>query len=196
MANTYLPIDFKRPSNTMKNQSKIKVMGLGGEKAVGKTTLVNRLLGELDKKHNDIKVVLEGDKRGKLRGHYYPSVDVLILGVYDDKTFSGTDRLSYSISPIFQKWIIEHKYLDVNVFFEGDRLFTDTTANFLNENNINHEFIILTADKETIKKQLKKREAIENKKEGDHFIKGRQTKMVNFKKNHKDTKVLKNQEKK
>ena len=97
----------------------MKLVGLVGEPATGKTTLMRAVLKRLGD-YTDFKYRL-------VYGRQYPS-GLFVLGIYrDGEMFGGTDRLSMAVQPDairFLKKVPAHSV----VLFEGDRL---TRAGFL-----------------------------------------------------------------
>jgi len=99
----------------------MKLIGVIGEPATGKTTLMRRVLSRLGDNYTPFKY-------GKLLyGRQYPR-DLFVLGIYPKgETFGGTDRLSMAVQPVAIRFLrkIPPKAI---VLFEGDRL---TRAGFL-----------------------------------------------------------------
>jgi len=90
----------------------MKVVGILGEPATGKTTLVRGVLHQLGD-YTDFKYRL-------VYGRQYPS-GLFVLGIYrEGEKFGGTDRLSMAVQPDairFLKKVPAHAV----VLFEGDR---------------------------------------------------------------------------
>jgi hypothetical protein len=98
----------------------MKLIGVLGEPATGKTTLVREVLKLLGNDYTHFKYRL-------VYGRQYPS-GLFVLGIYrEGETFGGTDRLSMAVQPDairFLKKVPTH----ATILFEGDRL---TRAGFL-----------------------------------------------------------------
>ncbi len=97
-----------------------KIIGIGGEPATGKSTLVRSLLDTLGPASDW--------HWGALTGVLYPEAKLFVLGRYSEgETFGGTDRLSMAIQPQAQLFLqglsAREEYQDHSVLFEGDRLF-------------------------------------------------------------------------
>ena len=169
-------------------ENKMKVYALGGERGVGKTTLMKEIISDIGDFEN-VDIV-----KG-MKGYKSPSQNLIILGnKYDDpnEVFSGTDKLSMSVAPIFKKFIKENKGKDINILFEGDRLFGSSTKDFLDDLGIDNQFTIMEDDPKNIESRLTGREKKTGKKEiGTTFQKAKRTKLSNFKKKYGDTKILK-----
>jgi broad-specificity NMP kinase len=97
----------------------VKVIAMGGEPATGKTTLMFRLISMAD----DWQTV---KPQKLLDAMYSKKLNLYILGKYanDGNVFQGTDRLSMAVQPDAEKFFSDlWENGDVNVIFEGDRLF-------------------------------------------------------------------------
>jgi broad-specificity NMP kinase len=98
----------------------VKIIAMGGEPATGKTTLMFKLISMAD----DWKIC---KPQKLLDAMYSEKLNLYILGKYanDGNVFQGTDRLSMAVQPDAEKFFMELDYenADVNVIFEGDRLF-------------------------------------------------------------------------
>jgi AAA15 family ATPase/GTPase len=118
----------------------LKVIAIGGMPGTGKTAVMNAILAELE--------------TGKLFGYKtckgikFES-GIIILGVYDGNTFSGTDRLSMSVQP------------------DAKQLF-----NHLVESGEYLEIILLKSKEDELEKRYKKR----GSNQGESWLKGRRTK--------------------
>ena len=92
----------------------MKLIGVVGEPATGKTTLVRAVLQRLGDDYTHFKYRL-------VYGRQYPN-GLFVLGIYPEgETFGGTDRLSMAVQPDairFLKKVPDHAI----VLFEGDRL--------------------------------------------------------------------------
>jgi molybdopterin-guanine dinucleotide biosynthesis protein len=98
----------------------MKLIGVVGEPATGKTTLVRAVLQRLGGNYTLFKYRL-------VYGRQYPS-GLFVLGIYrDGETFGGTDRLSMAVQPDAVRFLKKVPAQAI-VLFEGDRL---TRAGFL-----------------------------------------------------------------
>jgi len=102
----------------------ITLIGIGGEPATGKSTLMKRMFPQIHHTtNNTIKL---------LRYHQleYGGKQVYVLGDYTDNgtAFTGTDRLSMAVMPeavsTLRIWSMETLFDGSVVMFEGDRLFS------------------------------------------------------------------------
>ena len=98
----------------------IRVVGIGGEPATGKTQLVEALLGALPPGRTFAC--------GPIRGTVHPQSNssVRVLGIYDGAQYPGTDRLSMAagptLLPCLSQWERRSRGDDV-IVFEGQRFF-------------------------------------------------------------------------
>ncbi len=145
----------------------MKAVALGGAPASGKTTMTTQLLKGLGPSADF--------SFGKVKGHYYKKENLLVLGIYDGSLFSGTDRLSMAVQPDFLKFLQCEFAKNVNLFFEGDRLFNET-ALLATARKFDSLFIIL----ETSTEERDKRAVMRGDTQKASFIKGRITKYLNL----------------
>lgn len=143
-------------------------VALVGVPAVGKTTVMRSLLA-------DNQMVEERWERvSYLREKKYRFG---VLGIYrEGETFAGTDRMSMSIQPEVERFLVEH-WKD-NIVFEGDRLCNLSFFRFLSKLPDTRLMIIfMTAGASTLAKRHKQREDDQTK----IFLKSRETKVNNLK---------------
>lgn len=145
---------------------KMKCVAIGGVPATGKTTLMEKVMFNLNPK----KIF----KYGLLRG--YVVNNIYILGVYKKgETFGGTDKLSMAVQKDYEKFI--QKKIG-HCIFEGDRLFTQKNLCGLLD-KYNTKIILLENDEDT----LNERHTLRGDNQSIKFIKGRATKLQNIKEN-------------
>jgi hypothetical protein len=100
-----------------------KIIAIGGEPATGKSSLMKSVIKELG------HPVFPNDKFFDLPCIRYGfTPEIIILGIYDDSVFSGTDRYAMNIQPVAEKMIDNVASTgDRNfvILFEGDRLFNE-----------------------------------------------------------------------
>ena len=150
----------------------IKCIAIGGQPAVGKTTIVRQFFNNFSPWKNF--------KFKKLYGHYNEELNLVILGVYSaGETFSGTDKLSMSVQPDFDEFIMKYNDklspLKYNVLLEGDRLFNKKSIDLVNSVMGVEVFIVESV-------YTHKRHIDRNDSQSEKFIKGRVTKVDNIKK--------------
>lgn len=150
----------------------IQVIGIGGLPATGKTTLMRSILKELVP-GMPIKFRLI---RATLHSHE------IVLGIYDNRTFGGTDRLSMAAMPDAMRYLeLLNTDPDRNgytVLFEGDRLFSAKFIIFCQQLTAS-KFVYLEA------RNLASRHQDRNDTQSDSWLKGRQTKYSNLTTAHK-----------
>jgi len=147
----------------------LKVIAVGGEPCSGKTTL----MFELIKLADDWKIV---KPEKLLDAMYSEKLKTYILGKYenDDNVFQGTDRLSMAVQPDAVKFLKSAK--DVNVIFEGDRLFN---AKFIDEiGNVTEDYKVLIL--KASNKILDQRHVDRKDDQDDKFKNSRKTKISNI----------------
>lgn len=135
----------------------MKVIGIGGEPASGKSTLIQGILRRLEARSKGASFGF-----GLVRGTYYGKDDVFVLGVYSDQErFGGTDRLSMAVQPDAIKFLVHvlGKYPRPTILFEGDRLFN---ASFLKAvtslgEGVRTAFWILKTDREELDRRRHER---------------------------------------
>ena len=142
------------------------IVAIGGEPAVGKTTLMRKFFTSY--------TPWKQFKYKKLYGHFNEELHLVILGVYSaGEIFSGTDKLSMAVQPDFEEFIDKNKP-NYNILFEGDRLFNLKTIKKCMQNSNLKIFIIES-------KHTNARHKDRNDNQTDKFIKGRKTKVNNIK---------------
>jgi hypothetical protein len=147
------------------------IIGIGGEPATGKSTLVREFMKSLGPgiawKHG----LVSGTSH-----RYLELISVAVLGTYDHPTFPGTDRLSMGAQPKVLEWLdSEHRREDV-VLFEGDRLFTGSFIEACRKRDEECFFYLLTANST----DLAKRHLDRGDTQSEKFKKGRATKYKNL----------------
>lgn len=159
----------------------IKLIGIGGEPATGKSTLMSTLFPEISQ--------LDNHTIRLLRYHQleYGSKQVYILGDYTDNgtAFTGTDRLSMAVMPevvsTLRIWSMENLFDGSVVMFEGDRLFSKKLFNAVRdmqmevspEQRFDVRLIVLRAAAEN----LSSRHDSRGDTQSESWLKGRATKV-------------------
>ena len=141
----------------------MKCIAIGGVPATGKTTLMKKIL---------TKFTYQNFKFGLLRGHFIKDKNLIIMGIYNNDIFCGTDKLSMAVNQDFIKYIKLNKR---NILFEGDRLFTLNNIKLIKE-SYKTRTIILENDQKT----LDSRHLDRNDNQSAQFLKGRITKISNI----------------
>ena len=140
-----------------------KCVAIGGVPATGKTTLMKKIL---------TKFTYQNFKFGLLRGHFIKEKNLVIMGIYNNDIFCGTDKLSMAVNQDFIKYVKLNKR---NILFEGDRLFSLNNIKFIKE-LYKTKTIILENDQNTLNNRHKER----NDNQSAQFLKGRITKISNI----------------
>lgn len=159
----------------------IKLIGIGGEPATGKSTLMATLFPEISQLPNhSIRL---------LRYHQleYGSKQVYILGDYTDNgtAFTGTDRLSMAVMPevvsTLRVWSMENLFDGSVVMFEGDRLFSKKLFTAVREmqqevepdERVDVKLIVLRATPDNLHRRHHER----GDTQSESWLKGRATKV-------------------
>jgi hypothetical protein len=142
-----------------------------GQPGTGKTTLVRGLLSEFRKVETDELVV-----EGMVKYHKFEKQKVLVLGIYDESTFAGTDRLCRSIGPKFREWLVANaeSYTGWELVMEGERFMNDKTLPSLFE----QESMKLVCLKVSEEELVRRREA-RNNTQNETWLKGMTTRVAN-----------------
>lgn len=148
----------------------MKVIAIFGEPGSGKSTLMKRIMDELQVSrdvHNDVKLV-----------PYHKNGNLYILGKYEEgETFGGTDKMSMAVQPEAVKFLASRGATDV-VLFEGDRL---CTASFLEEcvDKYDTSIVYLRTNKETRTERYAER----GSNQDETWLRGRESKISNIRSN-------------
>jgi len=138
--------------------------------------LVRGILAEFRKVEEDEMVV-----DGPVKYHRFNKQKTLVLGIYDDSTFAGCDRLSKSCGPQFRQWLVdnEEKYKDWGVVLEGERFMNDKTLpSLFQQESMN--LVCLTVSEE----ELERRRASRNNTQNESWLRGMKTRVANVCKNY------------
>ncbi len=166
----------------------IQLIGIGGEPASGKTTLLYRLLDRL-------AGVPAFFKAGLLRWMEFQKNQVAILGQYPpvkdayqlpaEAKFAGTDALSMAVQPVametLKAWEADPQREGWTVIFEGDRLFNGKFFEWAVRSVGCGQFVILTAPPEL----LSGRHVTRDDHQAAAFLKGRRTKLLSMETKYK-----------
>ena len=72
----------------------MKVIGIIGEPAAGKSTVMRNLIADLGSG--------AVEKEGLVAYTKFPESKTIVAGIYDEQVFSGTDRLSKGCGPKYR----------------------------------------------------------------------------------------------
>jgi len=150
-----------------------------GAPAVGKSDIIKTLFGKeyVDKPPNLIepKPLF---KCTEYHDYLYTGNRVLLLGQYDEGTFSGSDSWSYSVlaKGSFESFIEEQSKNYEKIIFEGDRL--TSKVEWLTENYDTKVFMLtITPDEE------QRRQDARGNQQNKSWIAGRNSQMANLQNN-------------
>lgn len=165
---------------------KMKVILIGGYPGVGKSTIMRKFI-ELAGRYSGVWEMVQDHGMPMLR-----KGDTIVLGSYlEDEKFPGTDRFSMAIQPLFEEFLLDPEYKNCAILLEGDRLFNGKTITFLWENKIHYEIVIVRADRAIIETRR-----INRSHQDEKWVKGRQTKIDNIRRQMPTHVVLWNNNKK
>jgi hypothetical protein len=149
----------------------MKIIGLIGEPAAGKSTIMRGLLETL----GPGKVL----KEGLVVNTIYPEDKVIIAGIYDEEIFSGTDRMSKACGPKVREWLVEKNadptFDSWTYYWEGERYSNSKFFDFFFSECADVTVYFLTADEKTLNERNKARS-----QQNDSWRKGMRTRMANL----------------
>lgn len=160
----------------------MKIIGLIGEPAAGKSTVMKKLIASL----SPISAVV---KNGLVVYTLYPEDKVIIAGKYEEGvTFCGTDTLSKGCGPKYREWLqaaqTEHRFEDYTFYFEGERFSNSKFFDFFYSECKDVTIYYLEADENV----LNERNAARSN-QNDSWRKGMRTRMLNLKNGYPVTPV-------
>lgn len=142
-----------------------------GEPGTGKTTRMRGILAEYRKVEEDELV-----EDGPVKYHRFNRQKVIVLGVYDDSTFAGCDRLSKSVGPKFREWLVDNAetYRDWAMFMEGERFMNGPSLEALFKQEA-MKLVCLKVSEEELERRRKARNNTQDAK----WLKGMATRVAN-----------------
>ena len=142
-----------------------------GVPGTGKTTLMREKLAKLRKVETDELVA-----DGMVKYHKFEKQKVLVLGIYDESTFAGCDKLAKSVGPKFREWLVANaeSYTGWELLMEGERFMNDKTMPSL----FQQESMKLVCLKVSEEELVRRREA-RNNTQNETWLKGMVTRVAN-----------------
>jgi hypothetical protein len=139
---------------------------------VGKSTLMRGILDEYSKVEEP-----EWVKEGMVTYYKFVKQRVIVLGKYDERTFSGTDTWSKAAGVQFRQWLIDNreKYADWGCFGEGERLSNKPNMDAMFEEE-SMKLVCLKVSEE----ELERRRAARNNTQNESWMKGMKTRIANL----------------
>jgi len=150
-----------------------------GRPGVGKSTLMRGLMSKLGES--------ELVKEGLVVYHKFEKNKTIVLGIYDDHVFSGTDRWSKGVGPKFREWLVSmsQTHPDWTVLGEGERLSNNPSLGAMFEHG-DMELFLVTVDPE----ELARRHAARGEAQSESWQKGMATRISNLCKKYKHSVVF------
>lgn len=142
------------------------IIAIGGVPASGKTTLMRKLMQELGS--------WQPYEHRLIKGHYNLEKNIYVVGIYNNDLFSGTDKLSMAVQPVFFEWVPTTN--GATIIFEGDRLFNQSLFNKYRKTKI----YIVEATPAVVEQRRNDRQAEQSAK----FLKAKHTKILKVKYNN------------
>ena len=160
----------------------MKIIGLIGEPAAGKSTVMKSLISKL----GPSEIV----KEGLVVYTKYPDDKVLIAGKYEEGvTFCGTDTLSKGCGPKYREWLqaaqADQFFDDYTFYFEGERFSNSKFFDFFFSSECKDVTIYYLEADENV---LNERNAARSN-QNDSWRKGMRTRMLNLKNGYPVTPV-------
>jgi len=155
------------------------IIALIGSPAVGKSSIIRALFGEeYVKKPPNLIEPKPLFRCTEYHDYLYTGNRVLLLGQYDEGTFSGTDSWSYSVlaKGSFESFIEKQSNKYDKIIFEGDRL--TSKVEWLTENYDTKVFLLtITPEEEQARQDAR------GNQQNKSWIAGRHSQMVNLQNN-------------
>lgn len=147
-----------------------------GEPGTGKTTLMRQIMAEYSKVEAP-----EFVEDGPVKYHRFNKQKTIVLGIYDESTFAGCDKLSKSVGPKFRQWLVDNaeKYKDWGLLMEGERFMNAPTLEALFQQESMKLVCLKVSETE-----LERRRAARNNTQDAKWLKGMATRVANVCKNY------------
>jgi hypothetical protein len=153
----------------------MKIIGLIGEPAAGKSTVMREVIGSLG----------EGTvrKEGLVCYTEFLEDKVMVAGIYDEAVFSGTDRLSKGCGPKYREWVAakvaDPQYSEWVFYWEGERISNSKFFDFFFKDCPEVTVYFVQADENTLNERNANRS-----NQNPTWRKGMATRMRNLRENY------------
>lgn len=113
---------------------------------------------------------------GMVKYHKFVKQKTLVLGIYDDSTFSGCDKLAKSVGPKFREWLVTNAetYEGWEMIMEGERFMNDKSLPLLFQQE-SMKLVCLKVDEHELERRRKARNNTQDAK----WLKGMATRVAN-----------------
>lgn len=153
----------------------MKIIGLIGEPASGKSTILRKLIAGLGP--GIVK------KEGLVAYTEFTADKVIVAGIYDEQVFSGTDRLSKGCGPKYREWLslrlADPAYADWRFYWEGERFSNSKFFDFFENLGDAVTVYYLEADEKLLSERNQARS-----NQNESWRKGMRTRMQNLHKRY------------
>jgi ABC-type dipeptide/oligopeptide/nickel transport system ATPase component len=150
----------------------MKIVGLIGEPAAGKSTVMRKFIASLNSEGTVVK-------DGLIVYTLYSEDKVIVAGIYDEQVFSGTDRMSKACGPKVREWLTRmngnFEWDNFTFYWEGERFSNSKFFDFFYNECSDVITYFLTANEVTLNERNANRS-----QQNDTWRKGMRTRMNNL----------------
>lgn len=158
----------------------MKIIGIIGEPAAGKSTVMRNLIAGLGSG--------TVEKEGLVAYTKFPESKTIVAGIYDEQVFSGTDRLSKGCGPKYREWLaaknVDPDYDDWTFCYEGERFSNSKFFDFFFNGCPEVTIYYLQCDAKTLDERN-----VNRSNQNPTWRKGMRTRMNNLRNNYPVTVV-------